>query len=218
MPNYYFEIDEKNFKKRSEYWEDIHLKNLIHIMIQKENRIKFSDIVIDLFNLNTLEDINFYYNNYTIYYDDIDLKILNKIIFYFKSWISKNVNINNLKGAYVELLYFKLVSIKYDNKNIERECYICSKNFRSIKTIDVVISCNPIKFIASECKFSDKAFTQRDFNNLVNIKNNFKNSTVNLIINNDSKQAHLNIKNRFRKIKNINKKLLKINIINLKDF
>lgn len=88
--------------------------------------------------------------------------------------IYNDESVKNLKGAFLEVLSFKIFYNNFNPYCYSKDCFICIDDWKSEKTVDIVMLYDS-SALACECKVPVSKFNSDIFKNLlkINFKGNF---------------------------------------------
>ena len=154
---------------RDVFYENEHLNQIVNLSLNNIDNHLFFDI-LDLISEIPIKYIDLKINLFKNKHGNEELydTIRNILIS-----IYSDINIDNLRGSFLELLIFKFLNKKYDDENnyiSDLNCKIRIFNYISVKTVDIFALCEKKGFIC-ECKINQKYFDSNDLKNLNEIYN-----------------------------------------------
>lgn len=164
-------IKYKPSHKNNEFYKNKHINRLVDISLEHLEDTIFEDILalITSYNLDEIKEyfslfkLKPYYNHDGVYHE---LQGIFDLIY-------NDVNCDNLRGVFLELLVFRSLYKKYgmySNNSMSLECFVEIGDFKSSRTVDIFALCN-YKGLVAECKLGHKYFEKHDIENLNKIFN-----------------------------------------------
>lgn len=163
---------EPNFSMEK-FNNDDRIQNLVNICLDNTHDLVFDDIVgaITLPNENVVID----------FFDKLEHKYLSSPNFQlfskYKSIILslfRDSQIKNLKGAFLEVLSFKILEKKHNPNIFSTDCKVIIDSWKSNLTVDIAMESDSFA-LCCECKVPTSKFTWDIFKNLLDIKDKSQN-------------------------------------------
>lgn len=174
-------IKYKPSPKNNEFYNNKHVNRLVDISLEHLGSPVFNDVLL-LITSQNLDKIKKYFSLFKSkpYYDHDELYCELQWLF---DLIYNDVNCDNLRGVFLELLVFRSLYKKYgiySNNSMSLECFVEIGDFKSSRTVDIFALCN-YKGLVAECKLGSKYFEKHDIENLNKIFN-YSNKILSLFI------------------------------------
>lgn len=152
------------------FHEDENLNKLVNICLENKNNQIFFDVV----DLISLRDVFAVDSTLNLLAKDYEIKDLKDLFIQYQNCFKRiygNSTQNNLRGAFLELLAFKIFSEEFDYKDYSMDCNVVIDQWVSRRTVDIGMLCED-HALACESKISDFYFSKEIFENLLEIKSN----------------------------------------------
>lgn len=164
-------IKYKPSPKNNEFYNNKHVNRLVDISLEHLGSPVFNDVLL-LITSQNLDKIKKYFSLFKSkpYYDHDE--VYRELQWLF-DLIYNDVNCDNLRGVFLELLVFRSLYKKYgiySNNSMSLECFVEIGDFKSSRTVDIFALCN-YKGLVAECKLGSKYFEKHDIENLNKIFN-----------------------------------------------
>lgn len=156
---------------QNKFYMDGDLIRLVEISLENFNNIIFEDILA-LIRTNNINIINSLFKKFESNYNDSNEEIYEELNQLINNIYSK-VEVDNLRGSFLELIVFKLLDMKYDiilkNFLYGIDGYVWIKGVKCKRTVDIFVMCDFFKGFVCECKINAEGFESHDINNLNDI-------------------------------------------------
>lgn len=155
---------------QNKMYNDVDLIRLVEISLDNFNNILFEDIlaIIRTSNINIINSLFKKFESH----DDFNEELYEELNHLIKNIYSK-VEVDNLRGSFLELLVFKLLDRKYgiiSKKFLYGiDGHIWINGVKCKRTVDVFVMCELFKGFICECKINAGGFESHDIKNLNDI-------------------------------------------------
>jgi hypothetical protein len=169
---------------------------LVDICLNYYNTFIFDDIIgsMTVKNITSVEEfLNEAQNKYV---SSIQITIFRKIKRCILT-LFNNPQIKNLKGAFLEVLSFKIFEMKFNPYKTAKDCHVHIENWRSDLTVDIAMEYANSALIC-ECKVPSSKFKWEIFKNLLTIESKSLNYFQPYIITLDTEDRIIAKKNRIQ--------------------
>lgn len=150
------------------FHDDENIQALVDICLEHYNTFVFDDVIgsITVKNKNSaIKFLNEAENKYGSYYHaHIFLKLKQSILNLFN-----NPQIKNLKGAFLEVLSFKIFESLFNPHITAKDCKVWIDDVSSDYTVDIAMEYDDSALIC-ECKVPSTKFNWKIFKNMLDIK------------------------------------------------
>lgn len=205
--------NKNTLKSKEKYLKDEYFNLLIEYAIKYHKCNDIHKIIKNLFDLYSLDDYKFFFENYLLHNEKYNVFYYN-IYELFCEWKPyEYYNMGNCKGAFLEEFTYNLLKKVYSDANIYKESCIIKDDYSSHNWDIVLIFDDSCKSI--ECKFSSYNIQEKHINQIKGFKNKFKNFDV-YLVSYDYKDIFLDKLNIITK-NNLKELLENINIIPIED-
>jgi len=210
-------FNRNNYNNRRKFYDDIYLNRLVDLSIENYNKSGLNIFIRYMFYSYNSNDYEEMLSSFSLMYNE-SISCLFEVYELFLQWnVYKNYNLGEVRGAFLELLTFKLLKNIHDNSSIYRESYVKRDDYQS-HSWDIIVEIDDLLELY-ECKFSFESLKRGQLNQIFGSINNL-NADVFLIFYQLKRKLNDNIeiwrentsKDKFGYLINA------VNIITLEDF
>ena len=161
-------ISYKENHSMDEFYNDENIEVLVNICLKNYNTFIFDDIIGSITLKNKESVLNFLKESKTKYNTVDQLELFNE----FKQSLLnlfEDSKIKNLKGAFLEVLSFKIFELEFKPYKTSKDCKVLIDDFESNLTVDIAMEYGGSGLIC-ECKVPASRFNWDVFKNLLEIK------------------------------------------------
>lgn len=161
-------ISYKENHSMDEFYNDENIEVLVNICLKNYNTFIFDDIIGSITLKNKESVLNFLNESKTKYNTTDQLELFNE----FKQSLLnlfEDSKIKNLKGAFLEVLSFKIFELEFKPYKTSKDCKVLIDDFESNLTVDIAMEYSDSGLIC-ECKVPASRFNWDIFKNLLEIK------------------------------------------------
>lgn len=171
-------FNRNNINNRRKFYNDVYLNRLVDLSIANYNISGLNIFIRYMFYSYNALDYEEMLSSFNLMYNE-SISCLFEVYGLFLQWNAyEKYNLGEVRGAFLELLTFKLLKNIHDNSNIHRESYVKLDDYRS-HSWDIIVEIDDILELY-ECKFSFESLKRGQLNQIFGSINNL-NANVFLI-------------------------------------
>ena len=164
--------NENNLKSKDKFSDDVDLQNLVDYCIINNSVEGLNSFIRVLFFIEEYNGYELALNRAKIRFKHSE-KELTIVCNIFRKWIPyEKYNLGECRGAFLEILSYKRISLQYPNHIIKQEINLFLEDYKS-HTWDILLEEDLIYYLF-ECKFSSVSIKRSHLNHMLGDYNKLK--------------------------------------------